>query len=70
MQRLYGSDLDGFSEGGFIWSSRIDLRLLITQANLIGAVYKGSIFMGQLPQNNAGGQQSGVSLNQLIKIAQ
>jgi len=66
MQRLYGSDLDGFSEGGFVWSAQIDLRLLIPQANLIGAVYKGSVFMGQLPQV----ETQGISLNQLIKIAQ
>lgn len=69
MQRLYGSDLDGFSEGGFVWSAQVDLRLLITQANLIGAVYKGSIFMGQLPQESTTTSQ-GVSINQLIKIAQ
>jgi hypothetical protein len=43
--------------------------MLITQANLIGAVYKGSLFMGQLPQSS-GQALSGLSINQLIKIAQ
>lgn len=69
MNGLYGSDFKGFSEGGFVWSGEMDMKLLIPRANLIGAMYKGSIFMGQLPARNAP-LTPALSLNQLIKIAQ
>jgi len=53
MTEVYGSDMDGFSEGGFVWASQADVQLLIPRANLVGGMYRGNLTYGQLPSPGA-----------------
>jgi len=73
MKEVYGSDLTGFSAGGFVWASEVTMNLLVPAANLVGSYYKGTLAFGSLPQggsnNGAGGSQGGLTLNQLIEIS-
>jgi hypothetical protein len=46
MQEVYGSNMDGFSEGGFVWSAQADVELLIPRANLVGGCYRGNLTYG------------------------
>jgi len=48
MKRFYGSDFNGFSEGGFMWSAEADISLLAPLADFVGAVYTGTLTYGQL----------------------
>lgn len=61
----YGSDLTGFSAGGFCWASEACFNVLTPAANLVGSYYKGTLQFGQLPTDTA----SGLSIQQLIEIA-
>jgi hypothetical protein len=46
MKRFYGSDFNGFSEGGFMWSAEADISLLAPLADFVGAVYTGTLTYG------------------------
>jgi len=72
MTEVYGSDMDGFSEGGFVWASQADVQLLIPRANLVGGMYRGNLTYGQLPSPGAvaAGQATPLTANQLLKISQ
>lgn len=65
MVEVYGSDMDGFSRGGFVWSAQANFKIVTPEANLIGAFMRGNLTWGQMP-NGPGG----LSGNQLFKIAQ
>jgi len=49
MDEVYGSDMSGFTAGGFVWSSELKMNILCPAANLIGSSYRGSVLFGQLP---------------------
>lgn len=55
MQEVYGSNLTGFSAGGFIWASEATMNVLTPAANLVGSYYKGTMQFGQLPSLAANG---------------
>jgi len=40
---VYGSDMTGFSAGGFVWASEAKFNILAAQANIVGSYYKGSM---------------------------
>lgn len=65
MIEVYGSDMDGFSEGGFVWAAQADFKIVTPEANLIGAMMRGNLTWGQLPLNGP----SSLTGNQLFKIA-
>jgi len=46
MMEVYGSDMTGFSEGGFIWASEITMNMTVAAASLVGAIYRGTILYG------------------------
>lgn len=46
MTEVVGSDLMGFSDGGFIWASEATCNILCPAANLVGAYYKGTVQYG------------------------
>jgi hypothetical protein len=50
MTEIYSSDMTGFSSGGFVWASEIDLNILLAEANKIDSVYQGTVEFGQLPE--------------------
>lgn len=54
MVETYGSDFTGFSEGGFVWASELEINLLAPRANFIGAYYRGTLSYGQLYEASAG----------------
>jgi hypothetical protein len=65
MADLYGSTLQGFSAGGFVFAGEIENKIVAPRANLTGAMYKGSITYGQLPNSDNGQASqtvSGISL--------
>lgn len=71
MFETYGSNMDGFSEGGFVWSAQADVQLLIPKANLVGGMFRGNITYGQLPPKSPDGTfANSLSCQQLMKIAQ
>jgi len=35
----YGSDMTGFSSGGFVWAANLDVNILCPRANLVGSYY-------------------------------
>jgi hypothetical protein len=61
----YGSDMTGFSAGGFVWAGGMDVNIMCPRANLVGSYYQGSVQFGQLPSSPT----SGLSLRQMIEIA-
>jgi len=65
MLETYGSDMSGFSAGGFVWASEATFNVLAPAANLVGSYFKGTLQYGQLPSN----PESGLSLRQLIEIS-
>lgn len=73
MKEVYGSDLTGFSAGGFVWASEVTMNILTPAANLVGSFYKGTLAFGSLPSgggaNGSGGSLGGLTLNQLIEIS-
>lgn len=48
MSTVYGSDMQSFSQRGFVWASQIDFKIVSAQATKVGAVYIGSILVSQL----------------------
>lgn len=65
MLETYGSDMSGFSAGGFVWASEATFNVLAPAANIVGSYFKGTLQYGQLPSN----PDSGLSLRQLIEIS-
>lgn len=59
MTEVYGSDLMGFSAGGFIWASEMKMQILTPAANLVGSYYRGTIQYGQLGKHT---YNSGLSI--------
>jgi len=49
MTEVYGSDMEGYTSGGFIWSAQADVNVLAPAANMVGSWYSGTITFGQLP---------------------
>lgn len=49
MIETYGSDLTGFSAGGFVWASEATMNILAPAANIVGSYYRGTVQYGQLP---------------------
>lgn len=46
MVETYGSNMDGFSEGGLVWSAQADMKLMVPKANLVGGLYRGNMTYG------------------------
>lgn len=46
MDEVYGSTMEGFSNGGGAWASELTFNLLCPNATLVGACYKGSFMFG------------------------
>jgi hypothetical protein len=65
MVEVYGSDMDGFSEGGFVWAAQADFKIVTPEANLIGAMMRGNLTWGQVPVSGPGA----LTGNQLFKIS-
>lgn len=65
MLDTYGSDMTGFSSGGFVWAADLEMNIITPRANLVGSYYQGTIQYGQMPNRPA----DGLSLRQLIEIA-
>lgn len=65
MRETYGSNLTGFSSGGFIWASEATINVLAPAANMVGSYYRGTIQYGQIPKSG----QPGLTLRELIEIA-
>jgi len=65
MLETYGSNMTGFSAGGFVWASEMICNVLTPAANLVGSYFKGTMQFGQLPTS----QENGLSLRQLLSIA-
>jgi hypothetical protein len=70
MYEVYGSNMDGFSEGGFAWAAQLDAKLLIPRANLVGGMFRGNITYGQLPVYNPNDLTNNLSCEMLMKISQ
>lgn len=49
MLETYGSDMQGFSAGGFVWASEATLNIITPAATLVGSYFRGTLQMGQLP---------------------
>lgn len=43
MLEVYGSDMTGFSAGGFVWASEATFNILTPAANLVGSYYRGTL---------------------------
>jgi len=43
MLETYGSDMTGFSAGGFVWASEATFNVLAPAANIVGSYYRGTI---------------------------
>jgi hypothetical protein len=65
MKEVYGSDMTGFSSGGFVWAAEMTCDLLTPAANLVGSLYRGTVQYGQLPPDPT----TGLSLRDLIEIS-
>jgi len=59
MLETYGSDMTGFSAGGFVWTADITMNILCPQASLVGSFFRGTIQYGQM---SAGPSANGMSL--------
>lgn len=66
MIETYGSNMSGFSSGGFVWAGEMTCNILSPLANLVGSSYTGSIQFGQLPDPGPG---LGLTLKELIEIS-
>jgi len=42
----YGSDMTGFSAGGFVWAGSMDANIITPRANLVGSYYQGTVQYG------------------------
>jgi len=68
MTEVYGSDLTGFSAGGFAWAAEATFNILAPAAQMVGSYFRGTVQYGQLP----GGiytDKNGITLRELIEIA-
>lgn len=43
MLETYGSNLTGFSAGGYVWAAEATLNILTPAANLVGSYFKGTL---------------------------
>lgn len=43
MLETYGSDMTGFSAGGFVWASEATFNVLAPAANIVGSFYRGTL---------------------------
>lgn len=66
MVESYGSDAQGFSEHGFVWSSKLELALIAPNANVVGKAFHGRVTLGQFYEH---GVWKGITVDQMIKIA-
>mgnify|MGYP003572093692 CR=1 FL=1 len=66
MIEVFGSDITGFAEHGFVWACQLNLKLMAPLANVIGKAFHGRITIGQLRSN---GVNQAITTEQLIKIA-
>jgi len=39
----YGSDMTGFSAGGYVWAGSMDVNILTPRANLVGSYFSGTL---------------------------
>lgn len=46
MTEVYGSDLTGFSSGGFVWASEAVFNIVAPVANSVDSYYKGTVQFG------------------------
>ena len=46
MTEVFGSDLLGFSSGGYVWAGEATANILVPLANLVGSLYRGTIQYG------------------------
>lgn len=72
MATTYGSNLTGFSSGGFVWAGEVISSIVAPKATLVGSMYQGAINYGQLLDTNdqdTSHLTSGASLRSLIDIA-
>ena len=51
MIEVFGSDITGFAEHGFVWACQLNLKLMAPLANVIGKAFHGRITIGQLRSN-------------------
>lgn len=78
MSSMFGSDMEGFSEKGFVWAGKTEFRLIAPLANIAGRIWKGRLLYGQLfdaihDTNGTTWAQGGgieLSIQQLINLAQ
>jgi hypothetical protein len=50
MDEAYGSDMSGFSAGGFVWSAESQFNILAPAANMVGSFFRGTLQWGQMPR--------------------
>jgi hypothetical protein len=43
MLETYGSDLTGFSAGGYYWATEATFNVLAPAANMVGSYFKGTM---------------------------
>jgi hypothetical protein len=43
MIEVLGSDMTGFSAGGFVWAGDAQMNILCPRANLVGGYFQGCI---------------------------
>lgn len=65
MFEAYGSDMTAFAHGGYVWTAEMECNILAPAANMIGAMYRGSLSFGQLEDK----MTNGLSIEQLVKIS-
>lgn len=46
MVSTYGSDLESFSERGFMWAGELDMKIVAPNATKTGSYFTGSIALG------------------------
>lgn len=72
MAGTYGSNMGGFSSGGFIWAGEMVNTIIAPRATMVGSMYQGVINYAQLPNtdnNESSHLDAGTSLRELMNIA-
>lgn len=72
MTSTYGSNMTGFSSGGFVWAGEITSSIIAPRATLVGSMYQGCINYAQLyntDDSESSHLDAGASLNDLIDIS-